>query len=173
MISVTKLIDLLNKPALLFWANQIGLEGVKLKDYQSKSKSKGNFSHKVLEDYFNKGIKFEGFEVLESELNDYEFIGCEVDTNNGFILGRIDLIMKNKLSGETWIFDFKSNKNIYLNTKLQLSTYKHIYNADKIGFINTEELKIVEINIDTKKYFDLIKRLYQIKNLLIDLNERL
>lgn len=173
MISVTKIIDILNKPALLHWANKIGLDGINLKDYQYNSKNKGNVSHKVLEDYFKKGVKFNGCEVLENELKDYEFLGCEVDTNNGFILGRIDLIMRHKKNNEIWVFDFKSNKNIYLNTKLQLSAYKHIYGADKIGFINTEELKIVEINIDTNKYFEIIKRLYQVKTILIDLKERL
>lgn len=173
MISVTKLINLLNKPSLLKWANKIGLEGIDINKYQAKSKEKGNISHKDLEDYFKNGTMFENYQVLEKELGEFDFIGCEVDTNNGFILGRIDLIMKNKKTNEVWLFDFKSNKNIYLNTKLQLSAYKHIYKADKIGFINTEELKVVEIDIETNYYFEIIKRLYQIKVLLNDLNERL
>ncbi len=76
-------------------------------------------------------------------------------------------------NGEIYICDFKSNKNIYLSAKLQLSTYKHIYKGHKICYINIHTYKITEIKIETEHYYQIVKRLYQIYELLTKLNERL
>jgi hypothetical protein len=171
MVSVTKLIDILNKPALINWANKLGLTGVSLKDYQIKSKNKGINKHNEVEEYFKSGKLFNGSDKLISNLKGYEVIGCEVNIDNGYICGRVDIILKK--DDEIYICDFKSTNSIYLSTKLQLSTYKHIYNADKIAFINLDNFEIKEINIDTNKYYELVKRLYQINNIITQLNERL
>lgn len=171
MVSVTKLISILDKPALLGWANKIGLQGIRLKDYQSKSKKGGNIRHKEVEDYLNHGIEFKGFEKLKETLKSYKVLGSEVDVNNGFILGRIDIVLeKNK---KKYVCDLKSSKYIYISTKLQLSAYKHLLKADYICFINTEDLELKTIDIDTSKYFEIIKRLYQIHKLITSLNEKL
>lgn len=171
MVSVTKLISLLDKPALLKWANKIGLEGVSLDEHRNKSKLKGNKSHDNCERFFKYGEEFEGVEKLRESLNGYKVIGCELDLNNGYIIGRLDLALEK--GGLIYICDFKSGKNIYLATKLQLSTYKHIYGAHKICFINLDTFKIEVIDIQTEHYFNIVKRLYQIYELLTNLNERL
>ncbi len=99
MVSVTKLIDLLNKPALLGWANKIGLQGISLKDYSCKSKNKGIIKHKQVEDYITKGIDFPESYRFDKCIEGFEVIGCEVDVNNERIAGRIDLILKKE-----WIY---------------------------------------------------------------------
>lgn len=169
MYSVTKLIDLLNKPFLLKWANGLGLKGLSLDSYMKDKSSSGNNKHKQIEQYFINGIDFDNSHKIEYIKNEYEIIGCEVDINNGYINGRVDLILKK--NDKTYIVDFKSNKNIYLSTKLQLSTYKHIYNADHICYINFDNYNLEIINIDTNKYYEIVKRLYQIKTLITELNE--
>lgn len=171
MISVTKLINLLDKPALLGWANKIGLEGIRLKDYQSKVKKDGNDRHNEVENYLKNGVEFDGCDKLKNTLEGFDVIGCEIDTNNGFILGRIDIVLKK--DNKIYVCDLKRNKYIYLSTKLQLSTYKHIYNGDYICYINSEDLELKVINIDTNKYFDIMKRLYQVYMLITELKERL
>lgn len=171
MVSVTKLISILDKPALVGWANKIGLKGINIKDYQSKSKTDGNNIHKQVEDFLNHGIEFKGCEKLKKSLNNYNVLGCEVDVNNGYILGRIDIVLEK--DGKKYVCDLKSNKYIYISTKLQLSAYKHLLNADYICFINTEDLELRIIDIDTSKYFEIIKRLYQINKLITSLNEKL
>jgi len=171
MVAVTKLIALLDKPALLKWANKVGLQGIDLSDYQKKSKSDGTSNHNKLERYFKHGEPFSGVELLEKELAGFKVIGCETEVNNGFICGRVDLILEK--NNVLYICDFKSSKGIYLGTKLQLSAYKHLYQAHKICYINLDTYKLVEINIPTEHYFTVIKRLYQINELLNTLNERL
>lgn len=171
MISVTKLLEILNKPNLIYWANKIGLAGININEYQSKSKNEGIENHNQIELFIKQGIRFDGCEIFENEIKDFKIIGVEVDVNNEFINGRIDLILEKE--NQIFICDFKKNKNVYLNTKLQLSTYKHLYGADKICFINSSDFKIKEIKINTEKYFEIVKRLFQIHQLLTSLNEKL
>lgn len=173
MIAVTKLIDLLDKPALVGWANKLGLKGIDLKDYYLKTQNEGNNNHNEVELFLKEGKRFQGCELLEHTLKDFEVIGVEENCNNDFIVGRIDLILKHKKTNLIYVCDFKRNKFIYLKTRLQLSCYKHIIEADKIAYINTENFKLVEININTSKYYEIVKRLYQIHLLLKELNERL
>lgn len=171
MISVTKLIDILNKPFLLQWANNLGLKGTNLKDYKKQVQNEGNDNHLKIEQYLKNGILFEGWEKLAKSLEGYELLGTEIDVSNGCINGRLDLALKK--DGLIYILDLKRNKSVYLSTKLQLSAYKHLYGANKVGFMNTEELQIEILNIDTEKYFNIIKKLYQIHLTLTELNERL
>lgn len=171
MIGVTKLIDLLNKPALLYWANKIGLEGVNIRDYESKSQKKGTSKHKQVENYIRHGTVFDGCEILEESLKGYEIIGVESEIKNDYLIGRVDLILRKY--DDIYVIDMKSNKNIYLSTKLQLSTYKHMLKAHRIGFMNLDTFEIQILNLDTLKYYNIIKRLYQVKILLDELNERL
>lgn len=171
MVSVSKLIDILNKPALLRWANRIGLDGVDLKNYKKQVTSNGIDKHKLVEDYLLNGVVFNGSDRLDKCLLGYEVVSVEQEITNGKIIGRVDLILKK--DDLIYICDFKSGKNIYLSTKLQLSTYKHIYGADKICFINLDDFIMKEITIETKDYFDIIKRLYQVYELLKKTKEKL
>ena len=171
MISITKLISILDKPNLVNWANKIGLDGISLSEYRNKSTAKGTNRHKEIEDFINTGKEFDGFEKLQQTLKDFKIIGCEVSVKNEFLNGRVDLIISK--NGEEYVCDFKKGKGIYLSTKLQLSSYKHLYGADKIAFINTEDLELIVLNINTNKYYEIIKRLYQINKLLTELNEKL
>jgi hypothetical protein len=72
-----------------------------------------------------------------------------------------------------YIIDFKSSKNVYLSTKLQLSAYKNLANADKIAVLDFKTKKLNELNIETDRYFEIIKYLYKIKTNMNILNERL
>jgi len=171
MIAVTKLIDILDKPALVHWANKIGLKGTSLKEYRKTTSKEGSNAHNKIELFLKKGIKFEGCELLEKSLKGFKVVGVEKEIKNDFLIGLVDLILKKE--GELYIVDFKRNKNIYLSTKLQLSCYKHMLNADKICYINYQDFKIVCIDINTIKYYEIIKRLYQIHVLLKQLKEKL
>ena len=171
MIGVTKLINLLDKPSLVYWANKIGLQGVSLKEYKYNSQKKGTNKHKEIEDYFKNGVLFDDYKKLIKILKNYNLIGSEVYIKNNFIHGYVDLILEK--NNEKIIVDFKSSTKIYLSQKLQLSTYKEIYNADKIAIINFTDWSLNYININTAKYYEVVKRLYQINVLLDNLNEKL
>ena len=172
MVAVTKLIGLLDKPALVYWANRIGLNGQTLSDHRNKSSKKGTKKHNLVERYIKEGLEFEGFEKFNRCIEGHEVLGCEVEVKNKNLIGRIDLITKK--NGVKYVLDMKSSEKIYLSTKIQLSTYKHMLGADKVGVIdlNTFKLTILE-DINTSKYYEIIKRLYQVYILIKELGERL
>ena len=51
MVAITKLIDLLDKPALVGWANKLGLKGLSLNEYSCRVKSEGTNKHNDIELY--------------------------------------------------------------------------------------------------------------------------
>jgi len=171
MLSVTKIIDLLNKPAIVGWANKIGLKGISLDDYRMKLSKEGIKNHNDIENYLLNGVDFPKKEALIRSISGFNVLGVEKTVSNGFLIGRVDLILSK--NNETYIVDFKRGNSIYLNTKLQLSAYKHMINADKICYLNTHDFVLKVIDIDTNKYYDIVKRLYQVQELLDNLNERL
>lgn len=171
MESVTNLISLLNKPGLINWANKIGLNGVSLSEFSSQSTKSGSSKHKEIEVFLSQGVEFSDSEKLKKLIRDFDIIGVEKYISNGFIHGYCDLILKK--GDNIIIVDFKPKDKIYLSEKLQLSTYKEIFKANKIAIINYNNWRLNYVDINTLKYYEIIKRLYQIKKLLKSLNERL
>lgn len=171
MIAVTQVIDLLNKPALLKWANKIGLEGYNLTEYRNSVKKDGTNRHQQLEQYFKEGEVFEGCEILEQTLQGYEVIGVEQQVEGFGMIGRVDLILR---KGEDIIIvDFKSGLRAYLNTKLQLSAYAYMYGASKVAFMNTNTLQLQQLRINVESYFKIVQNLVEVKIALTNLNETL
>jgi hypothetical protein len=171
MYSVTKLISLLDKPFIPKWANNLGLNGISLDKYMKEKSKQGDNKHEEVQNYLLNGIEFDGFEKVKYIKDTFEVVGCEVDINNGFIKGRVDLILKHL--DDIYIVDFKSNDRIYLSTKLQLSAYSEIIGTNRIFYMNFTNYELIELNIDVDKYYEIIKRLYQIQKSLDNLNERL
>ena len=163
MIAVTKLIDLLDKPALVYWSNKLGLKGISISDYYKETSAKGTKKHNEVEEFLLNGVLFDGYKEFQKSILGYEVIGVEKEVKNDFLIGRIDLILKK--DNLIYIVDLKRNKKIYLKTKLQLSCYKHIYKAHKICYMNFDSYKLIELNIDTNKYYEIVKRLWQIKKI--------
>lgn len=143
--TVSQLIDLLNKPALLKWANKLGLDGVKLEDYRKKSGGDGDDVHKRIENDFKHGMTYDNkaFQTFKSK---YELVECEPVIECEHYKGRADVILSRH--GLTWLFDFKNANNIYFEQKLQLVAYKRILKVDKIGIVNTNYFteNIVDLN---------------------------
>lgn len=163
--TVTELLSILNKPALLNWANRIGLQGTSLEEHNRKSKAKGNTYHDQIEKMIklNKEIEdsilrknyhafFDGSDILESEKN----VSCE------HWKGRYDI--KFMRDNKTYLCDFKSNaKGVYLENKLQLIAYAYIENVDCIGIISLPDVKMIEVKVkDAKPYIGILRALSHI-----------
>lgn len=133
--NVTELIDLLNKPALLKWANKIGLEGTSLDNYKRKSTADGDNIHKQIENDFKYAIPYEN-ERFESFKSRYEYIESEPKIECEHYKGRADVILRR--DGLLWLFDFKASNSIYFEQKLQLMAYKRVLKVDRVGIVNTE-----------------------------------
>lgn len=132
--TVSQLIDLLNKPALMKWANKIGLEGVRLEDYKKKSGDDGDNIHKQIENDLKHGIPFDNaaFQAFKAR---YTVERVEPVIECEHYRGRADVVMKR--DNLLYLFDFKHANAIYFEQKLQLVAYKRILKVDRVGIVNT------------------------------------
>lgn len=165
--SVTELISLLDKPALLVWANQQGLLGVDISVKRNTWLNNGSSLHKQIENFCRHGSQFEN-PVIQSEcikfLSDKKIIGMEVNIETDWFQGRYDckLIFNNKI----YLCDFKTKKptsKIYLENKLQLVAYSMAENCDGLAVINIPSFTFNEVKIkDRVPYEEILKSLSSI-----------
>jgi len=168
--TVTQLIGLLDKPALMKWANKIGLDGIKLEDYQKESKKKGTSIHKQIEGKFH-GIDFEEKETgvfFNNFIYDKYIIDMEKNIETEWFVGRYDAkILYNE---EEYICDFKSNNGIYFENKLQLTAYRMANPNCKVAIVEVPNFIFKPIEIEYKKYEIIIKclsKIWELKQELI------
>jgi ATP-dependent exoDNAse (exonuclease V) beta subunit len=174
--TVTELLKLLDKPALLKWANKIGLEGIVLEDYRKKSMQSGSSLHKQIENY----LKFKtplinpvNQNKCEEFFNDKEILYIEERIETDLFIGRADIIFKWK--DQVYVCDFKSNqKSLYFENKLQLIAYKMgiQLKCDNLSIISIPDFYMIHLNIkDCKPYEEILKALSVIHTIKKDLNE--
>lgn len=164
--SVTELIEMLDKPALMKWANKIGLEGIRLDDYKSKSKEQGISLHETIGNYLNYGLLTDDADLndrIAKFFSDKEVIGIEQTVENDYLKGRYDI--KIKWQGILFICDFKSSQGVYFETKLQLSAYTMIESDCIPAVIHLPELLIRPITIDQNIYNDFLINLSKLWSL--------
>jgi hypothetical protein len=123
--TVSNLIDLLDKPALVKWANKIGLEGTRLDDYKSKAKENGTDYHLRVENFLKFGMLSDDQlfdEAMVRFFKDKVIISVEQKVETDYFVGRYDVKLMWK--DFTFVCDMKSNqKGIYFENKVQLAAY--------------------------------------------------
>jgi len=176
---VTTFLGILNKPALVPWANNLGLQGIKVREYVDHLASIGTLAHLMVENHLKKiegnyseyspdqidraenaVLKFyewekvNEFEVVHSELNlvseEYQFGGC------------CDIY--GILNGKLVLIDLKTSKACYSEHHTQVCAYKML--LEEHNYI-VDDVKILRIGRDESEGFDE----YAVKN--IDLHQQL
>ena len=154
--SVTRLIQLLDKPALMKWANKIGLNGIKLSEFRKQSTSHGTNLHKQIESYLMDSTPFEDKMFGENFMyffRDKEIIEFEKDIENEYFTGRFDI--KFKYKDLIYIADFKTNaKGVYFEHKLQLSAYRMASGCDKVAIVSIPDFRFYNIDIEDHKPYE-------------------
>jgi hypothetical protein len=151
--SVTKLIEQLDKPALLKWANKLGLQGVPIDDYKGKAREDGSNIHEAIENFLKFKILSDNEDLNQRMIKffqDKEIIEVEGNIECEYYQGRFDV--KLKWQGWTFICDFKSNSKIYFETKLQLAAYKLASQCDHVAVIHLPELLIRPVSLELELY---------------------
>lgn len=167
--SVSELIDILNKPKLMHWANKIGLEGKSLNDVRIFNTTSGTKNHSEIVNYIRNGIKMSNYEVqnnLDGFLQDCYVISLEEKFENYLFQGRVDIIFKK--NDTLYIGDFKrSFKKPYLEHYIQLMCYKIHFKCEKICIIKSDNFEINELYLHDKEnlYIELINNLVNIYNI--------
>lgn len=170
--SISELLKLLDKPALLNWANKQGLAGIDISKARKKWQSDGNSIHDQIDRYFKNGEPF-----LEKETETRcllsmigkEVIKTEVSFETEWFTGRYDMLCQEDVRRR--IIDFKSNqKGIYLENKLQLVAYSMYEPCECFSIISVPDFTEIKVEIqDREPFIEILKALsiiYTNKNLI-------
>lgn len=174
---VTTILGILNKPALVKWANNLGLQGIDSTKYRDEMADIGTLAHQMIVDYFN-GVETNTTDYSENQIglaencllsfwewekgHKIEVIMAEkqlVSAEFGFG-GTIDCFCK--LDGHPTLLDFKTGKAIYPEMLYQLAAYEQLLREDgqMVGLSH-----ILRIGRDEDEGFE--------ERLIIDLSSRL
>jgi len=164
--SVTQLLDLLSKPALIGWANRLGLQGVDIKEKRRTSLAKGKSLHGQIEraslgsgDFDSEAnrIRFDALMANKS------IIGVEKKIETEWFIGRYDSMILDE-NGQCWIADYKSGfkGRIYLENKLQLIAYTMAVPAD-MAIIPIPQFRFIPVVVpDRNPYEQMLIKLSEI-----------
>lgn len=161
--SITELIKLLDKPALLSWANKQGLKGIDIS--KSVSKKEGTSIHQQIERYIKHGVAFNEIHnqiYFDKLFNDKKIIYNELEIETDYFKGRIDLCYSQ--NNDIYISDFKLNRRqVYFEDKLQLVAYSMAVKCSKFSIISVPDFNEITFDIpDVERYINIIKSLSDI-----------
>ncbi|CAB4165147.1 hypothetical protein UFOVP916_61 [uncultured Caudovirales phage] len=168
--SVTELLQLLNKPALIGWANKQGLLGIDINKAKKVWLNDGSSIHNQIEKFIKDGEPFINSEHQKKFIefiSDKEILGLEQNIETDWFIGRYD--MKIKWNGKIYLIDFKINhKNIYLENRLQLVGYSMAEHCDSFAIVSVPDFTVMNFKIENRTpYEDMLKSLsiiYKSKN---------
>lgn len=163
--SVTQLLDLLAKPALIGWANKQGLAGIDIEVSRKKTLEKGRSIHNQIENFCN-GIgdfheerdRYRFFEFIK----DKKIISVEKEIETEWFVGRYDAMFEK--DGKALIVDYKSGftGKVYLENKLQLIAYTMAEPAE-MAIVGVPQFFISPVIIENRTpYENLLKSLSNI-----------
>ena len=151
--SVTEILNIINKPALVYWANKIGLQGIKLSEYKKDGTSIGTLAHAIIENWikkcktnFNSYTKKQIKQACQCSKMFFDWVKKQKEfipiaselqliSQKYDYTGIIDLIAI--INGKLALIDFKTC-NIYDEAKYQVAAYFNLINE----YQNFKELKL-------------------------------
>ena len=153
---MTQLIDLLDKPGLLKWANKLGLQGINIDDKRKRSLERGSSMHKQVE------AVVLGTGTFEREIDAMSFAEfrkhCEIKEveqaiETEWFVGRYDALVS--VAGEDYIVDFKGGYKgkLYLDYKLQLVAYTMARPA-KMAVVPTPSFHFIPVEIADRRPYE-------------------
>ena len=138
---VTTVLGVLNKPALVPWANKLGLQGIDSSKYVDEKAAIGTLAHQMIADYL-RGEETDTSEYSKIQIDQAEnavlsFFEWEKNNHIEPILieepmvseihrfgGTIDCL--GKLNGELYLLDFKTSAGIFPEMMIQLAAYRQL-----------------------------------------------
>jgi len=162
---VTTVLQVLNKPALVKWANNLGLQGIDSTKYRDKMGDIGTLAHLMVLDYFKKQTsdysEYSPDDVSKAEnclISFYNWIG---ENKVEPILVEEQLVSDDFMFGGTIDFyglvndrftlvDFKTSKAIWPEMFHQVAAYTHLLSENR----PVEQTRILRIGRDENEGFE-------------------
>ena len=163
---VTTITGIMAKPALIPWANKLGLEGIEVGKYVDDLADIGTLSHKMVEDHIAK---------RETDFSDYsenqkgqsenavlKFYGWEDENEVEYLESEMVMISEKyryggtcdiycKLNGKLTLLDLKTGRAIYDEAYTQVAAYRNLLlEHDR----KVEDVRILRIGRDEGEGFD-------------------
>jgi len=167
---VTTVLSVLNKPALVRWANRLGLEGIDVSKYVDELARIGTLSHYLIECHLkghkpdlknytanqidlaeNSAIKFIQW---QDEQKDYKQIASEKGVVSETLLygGTVDIYCE--IDGKKTVIDIKTCKGVYDEMHTQAVAYAKALKDDGCP---VDEIKIVRVGRNEEEGFEVVK----------------
>lgn len=172
--SVTTVLEILNKPALVYWSNNLGLEGIKVTEYVDDKAKIGSLSHFIVECYLkNLQPDFTEFNATDEQIElakqcadkFFEWENCQAEFVP--IASELQLVSEKHqyggtcdciavLNGKLTLIDFKTCNAIYDEARQQVAAYKEQINENfeviepklkELGYDFTEIQEVVILRI--------------------------
>jgi len=163
---VTTVLNILNKPALVKWANNLGLQGIDSNKYRDEMADIGTLAHQMIVDYFNKrGTDATDYSENQIDLAEnclLSFWEWEKGHNIEVVMAEAPLVSAEyryggtidcfcKLDGQPTLLDFKTGKAIYPEMFYQLAAYEQL--LAEAGHL-IEVTRILRIGRDADEGFE-------------------
>lgn len=138
---VTTILGILNKPALVPWANKLGLQGIDSSKYVDEKAAIGTLAHEMIADYL-RGMETDTSEYSKVQIDQAEnailaFFEWEKYHHVGPILveepmvserfgfgGTVDCL--GLVNGELCLLDFKTSRGIFPEMLTQVAAYQQL-----------------------------------------------
>ena len=164
---VTTIIGVLNKPALVKWANNLGLQGIDSTKYVDTLADAGTLAHEmIMTHYTGKELELEDYSEYQIDLahNAFQsFLAWEKNYDIEPLLsetpitsdvrkfgGTPDLLAN--VNGVTTLLDFKTGKALYPEHDIQAAAYSIL--VKEYGF-EVEEIYILRIGREADEGFEI------------------
>ena len=174
---VTTVLGILNKPALVKWANNLGLQGIDSSKYVDDKAAIGTLAHQMIADHLRKvdtdASDYSAKQIDQAENSVLSYLEWEKGHDVKPVLieeplvseiykygGTIDCLAK--IDGKPTLLDFKTGKAIYPEMFYQLAAYSELLLED--GHILDASM-ILRIGRDATEGFEVVKRDSLIKEL--------
>lgn len=165
---VTTIIGVLNKPALVRWANQLGLQGIDSTKFVDEKASIGTLAHEMVMQHFAgtlDDMDFSDYTQNQIDLAENSLISFfEWESKHTVepILVEHDMVSESmlyggccdlycRLDGEPVLVDIKTGKAIYKEMGIQLAAYKNL--LEEAGY-KVSSSYILRIGRDEDEGFD-------------------
>ena len=146
-ISVPRVTDILStmmhSDALMYWANNLGLKGIRYASVLHKASYIGTVAHNTIEEFLKGKLKvietdnipFKGFLLWYNNLIEYgntlDVVGLEVKLTCKWFGGTYDMLAR--INNKLYLIDFKTSNHVTEKYFLQLAAYKYMLNLKGIN----------------------------------------
>ncbi len=156
---VTTVLSVINKPALVKWANGLGLSGIDSTTYVDETARIGTLAHEMIQEYLG-GPKwdrsaYDAQQIDAAENAVLSFYEWERQTGAKMITRAIELPLVSEtyrfggtidwygeIDGKLWLVDIKTSKALYPEHVYQVSAYHRMLCENEYPVDNTRLLRV-------------------------------